>query len=413
MLRDDIQILLLLDLASDNPLGEEEVIGLMPDARRERRTFRLTEFGARPGPRGTPEDWDLTGRALAAMISAARYEIEKIKGNAHFYIAGRAALPVFAAAGFLLSKWAEITVLNQRPTKEWDKLAMREADDGADPPFFTIVEGLDPSRPLEASGDIALFLSTSYRAARDQLREFVSASGHSLAGIVEATTTDGMLEGADAARVAQQVTEILTKARATYPYATGIALFLAAPGSLAFIAGRAINPNIVGTTLVPNFQARTYVDALSLPLSDASLQDIPTDPQSISERQAVLDELVAAFADLKIIVTPDAFPPWMSPGARTRFVRHLAELEIQGTPEGSGFYLDVIAGQVMLGSSLLEALRPVDPSTRRRIGQNLLLHEVYHNVQGLRSTTYRGVGRAGFALEEVDYSADAFAVGLL
>jgi len=57
IMTDDIQILLLLDLASDNPLVEADVIGLLLADRRERRTLRLSAFGARPAPRGTPEDW--------------------------------------------------------------------------------------------------------------------------------------------------------------------------------------------------------------------------------------------------------------------------------------------------------------------------------------------------------------------
>jgi hypothetical protein len=409
---DDIQILLLLDLASDNPLVEADVVGLLPADRRERRTLRLTDFGARPAPRGTPEDWELTGRALAAMVAAARSEADKLAGTPHFYIAGRAALPVFAATGFILSKWADVTVLNQRPTKEWDCLALRDSVAAASP-FFTIVEGLDPTRPSEASGDIAVFISTSFRAARDQLRAFVSSSGHSLAGVVEASTTGRVLDASNAAQVAHEVTDILTKAKATHPHATGIALFLAGPGSLAVIAGRAVNPNIVGTALVPNFQASAYVDALALPLSDVPASVLPTDPASIAERQVVLDELAATFEELKSLVTEESLPPWMSAAARARFTHYLTELEMQRTPEGNEFYLDVVEGKVMLGSNLLEALRPVEKATRRRIGQNLLLHEVYHHDQGLRSTTYRGVGRAGFALEEVDYWADAFAIGVL
>ena len=49
-----------------------------------------------------------------------------------------------------------------------------------------------------------MFVSTSFRAARDQLRAFVSATGHSLAGIVEATTTGGVLNAANAAHAGLQ-----------------------------------------------------------------------------------------------------------------------------------------------------------------------------------------------------------------
>ncbi|MFP2924678.1 hypothetical protein ACLESO_05560 [Pyxidicoccus sp. 3LG] len=39
-----------------------------------------------------------------------------------------------------------------------------------------------------------------------------------------------------------------------------------------------------------------------------------------------------------------------------------------------------------------------------------LLHEGYHIAQGLTSYNYRGIGRAGFVLEGIDYDADVFSI---
>src|SRR6266540_609141 len=47
------------------------------------------------------------------------------------------------------------------------------------------------------------------------------------------------------------------------------------------------------------------------------------------------------------------------------------------------------------------------------MGAELLFHEVWHFDQNIRSTNYREVGRAGLAIEEVDYRADAVAIGTL
>jgi hypothetical protein len=46
-------------------------------------------------------------------------------------------------------------------------------------------------------------------------------------------------------------------------------------------------------------------------------------------------------------------------------------------------------------------------------GRLLLLHELFHDGQDLRTSNYYDVGRAGTVLEGVDFAADAFALAVL
>ncbi len=70
-------------------------------------------------------------------------------------------------------------------------------------------------------------------------------------------------------------------------------------------------------------------------------------------------------------------------------------------------------GTLSLGRGLLDALAAHGAVVAARIVQLIVLHEVLHERQNLESTTFFGIGRAGFALEEVDYTADAFAAETL
>jgi hypothetical protein len=78
------------------------------------------------------------------------------------------------------------------------------------------------------------------------------------------------------------------------------------------------------------------------------------------------------------------------------------------TPDDGAFDLSVAARRLSLGRSLLDALLRAPESVRVEIGIAVLLHELYHFDQNLHTTTYRGIGRAGFVLEELDYWADVF-----
>src|SRR5262245_21880518 len=116
---DAIQIVLLLDIATENPITLDAIQRFIPHERDERHVLKLTEFGVTQTPRGVPADWDGCAEALARMVADARARIPR-DASPHFYVAGRAALPVFVHLGLALSKWADVTVINRREDSTWD-----------------------------------------------------------------------------------------------------------------------------------------------------------------------------------------------------------------------------------------------------------------------------------------------------
>lgn len=150
-MRDPLQLLLILDLVPDNPIPLDEVLARLPDKRTDRKTFRLSDFGAKPAAPGASEPGSEWASAVTRMVEAARREAHPDGPPLHFYVAGRARLPVFAHLGQELSKWATITLLNQRPDDTWDVLSLQgTSSPPAAEPFFSVVRGLNPEAPFEA-----------------------------------------------------------------------------------------------------------------------------------------------------------------------------------------------------------------------------------------------------------------------
>jgi hypothetical protein len=165
---------------------------------------------------------------------------------------------------------------------------------------------------------------------------------------------------------------------------------------------------------VANYDGAAYRFALELPFQPRARRRIEHSPQDELARGRILEELRRAVDALKKKLAPTHLPATLRETEGERFLKRLGTIEIAPEPEGDAFTIDVSERTMTLGHGLLEALRKVaDAEERARIGQALLLHELYHFTQGLPSATFRDVGRAGFALEEVDFWADAVAVGAL
>ncbi|HVG62853.1 MAG TPA: hypothetical protein VNA24_30075 [Hyalangium sp.] len=94
---------------------------------------------------------------------------------------------------------------------------------------------------------------------------------------------------------------------------------------------------------------------------------------------------------------------------------HFLRAELSTTSESSadGFVFDYIGRKMSFTRPFLWALS----QARQRLGpaweefvRLFLLHEGYHIGQRLTGYSYRGIGRAGFVLEGIDYDADSFSV---
>jgi hypothetical protein len=289
---EEAQRILILDLASDNPVDMQIVESLLQSSS-NRRTYRVTEFGAIPSSEGgaaDPHAWRTWTDAVDRMLMRLREELGGDGGIAHYYVAGRAGLPIFAHLGVRLGKQARITAINQRPSGEWDvvpfqkprpisdtasTIGFRAPAAGASGPsggrFFEVVKGLD--RESSATGRVAVFVSTQRDLEAEKIRSFARKLDVPLADIVTirarppepGMTTRRWLSGSDGPRAAAELEEYFTAIKDCYPYNEGLIVFLAGPVSLGLMAGWAINPRIYTPVWLPYFRKNEYEPAVEIP----------------------------------------------------------------------------------------------------------------------------------------------------
>src|SRR5690606_5390103 len=112
------RVLLMLDLADENPLDPEQLLELRGDTA-STQAFSATDFGAVRTGRGWSAD-HRRGHSMAieAMMTAARPHIGR---HTEVLVGGRAGLASFAELGLRLSSWHDdVTLINRRKTGQWD-----------------------------------------------------------------------------------------------------------------------------------------------------------------------------------------------------------------------------------------------------------------------------------------------------
>lgn len=417
-MQDPVQLLLLLDIQSDFP--DEPVQDQLSRERARRIVLRASREGApsvrRQGSDVAAIDWDGLGHAIARLAARARAELREGE-RGQFFIAGHAPLPVFIHLGLELSAWAgRQTLLNQRKDGSWDVI---EVGAGKPPisPFFTEVRGLDFEEPSEASGNVAVFISTkSAPAPRAQIRAMLQRHGSEVAAVVELRTSgpmDAFLSAEYAGSAAAELEQAFSRIAGLYPHRTGLSLFIAGPATLAYLAGWAINPNLFTSIMVANYEGGDYQLALTLPWRRRDVRVLSQTTDDVLARKQVLEAVLDGIEALRAGLSTEDLPPFMEIERRERLIKNLRSLKLKREPWDGQFALHILSGELKIGAPLLEALRPSGLEVQRRFGQTLVLHEVYHLDQHLQSTNFHGIGRAGFALEEVDFWADAVALGAI
>jgi len=126
----------------------------------------------------------------------------------------------------------------------------------------------------------------------------------------------------------------------------------------------------------------------------------------------VREIVVRALDALKKEIVDTDLDELIPPEERANFLVRLAGLSFrdEGTNE---FSLSIAGGTFSVDDGLLEALRNGEASMQERFAKLLLVHELFHEYQSIRSTNYFEVGRAGVVLEAVDFAADVFALRVL
>jgi hypothetical protein len=412
------QIVILLDAERMPPL--EGVLAHVPHERAERLVLRYSDSGAphvvRQGPDATPVDWDGVAEGVAALAARACEACANASSPVRFYISGRAPLPVFVHLGYELSAWGEAqTILNRRKDDTWDILSL-EATTRPEPiSFFDGRRGVPLSEASQATGRVVVFSSTvgMPEAPHAALREMIRDAGEDLAGIVELRTGDArILDANTAAQAAQELAEALSQVPGSYPYSAGLAIAVAGPATLAFLAGRAVNRNIHGSLVVAEYEAPEYRGVLELPWRRRA-PILSMDAIAVADRQATLNRSLGSLENLRETLAPEDFRGILTEPNAKIVIERLRSLEFQSASNGDAFRLSILQRHVALGDGLLEILGTLAEEDQTRITQLLLIHEVHHFDQSIQSTDYMEVGRAGVALEEVDFEADVFSLSVL
>lgn len=420
------QILLLLDV--DAAVDSAAVLAQLPPVRKARYELRLTDLGYERAAGQTSRDalnWPSLLDAVHRMAGEALRLRPEDGTLGEVYVSGLAPLSAFFALGtFLDTRTSRVTAINLRRTEDlWDFLPLVPA---MGVPFFSPPGNVDPAAPHDAGGRVALFISTMGPiVSREALRAAAESSGDRLAGVVTvATPSRATLEAKNIGACTGELTENLSALAMAWPARSGLTVFLAGPGTLALAAGLSLNRNhYVGgsaTIELTEYVASKYVVVGRLPLPSARDAAVPNDAASILARRKVFDSVkrgVVALKDRLAVAhmrVPQGF--MAHPAARESLVqsvhRKLQQVRLGDEPVGQDFWLSTTKGQVSFGHGLLHALLGLDDRVLERLGQLFLLHELVHDPQNITSNTFRGIGRAGVVLEDVDFWADAFAISV-
>jgi hypothetical protein len=421
-MRDPLQIVFILDV--DKEVAIDQVRARLPSHREGVHILKLSEYGApivrRHGDEKSPVDWTGLALAVVRMVTDARKRSKGVEAPSEHYIAGHAPLAVFVHLSAELSAWAgPVTVINPRKDGTWAVVPLTRTAASSDVAFFDIVSELPVRAPSDIEGRLAVFISCGLPPLRKEMRALVRDQEEQVGEIIEIrTSTSRDLNDVTAAAAAQQLQDIFSKLRGAYPDASGLAIFIAGPAQLAAMVGRALNPTIHQSAWIADFDAGLYELAFSLPWRGARNLDISQTGEAKLRRQQALGELNAALSDFREQFGEEDLPPGsfpMTPQARQRFLGDVQRLKPLRESEGNDepFQLEILEDALIISPGLLEALALLDEAQRKALGQVFILHELFHVGQDLRSVHYHGIGRAGFALEEIDYWADAFALGVL
>lgn len=345
------QTVLFLDLATDNPLPEEEVFEQLPPSP-NRKVLRITNFGAQPTTRGQQwVEWRTWARAVDAMLAEAQTGHDPSR-TPRYYVAGRASLPLFAYLGLRRGKHGALTVLNQRDS-QWDFIPTEPA---AEQPthqrFFgepRVIPGDSPE------GQVAVFLSTGYAAPEDAIAEYLERHGEKRAATIVLETGPGSrwLSAETAGVAAAQVRELLADLRRHAPKARGAALFLAGPAPLAVMAGRSVNPHMFRPIWIPAFDANNYRDAIQWPpgavhggkLRALLLTAGPANMapmQLAAEEKAIRKQILAGVArggKVKLDVIRSAMVDDIL-GAMNEYRPHVLHIAAHGNKDGDLMFVD-------------------------------------------------------------------------
>lgn len=415
------RVLLWADLDAVQP-KEEEMMALMFPSTAPVHPVRLTSHGATPLRRdtgGAVSGWTGIGPALDRAAAEVR-ESGQREGECPVYVGGNAPMAVFLMIGLHLGPWAKSVFALQQPRDyPAQRFAMQAPTRSRTPElFFDRVEGL--SSPSRARGPVSLYVSLAGDEESAPLDDYMRAHYPAQAGCVTLSTrARRTLSTRNIGQVMLELRKHLQDLRAQYGGATGLVIAVNGAWPLALAVGQCINHKQFSFIEAVNFEGGAYRKALRFGEEEqAPPPPLSAEPADQLARAKVLSALREAVESFRRELEPEALrvPAGLMLDERAaeavlaELRSNLSGLRVQNKPGEGGFQMSVDRGELSFGAALLEALRGVDEAQLVILGPLFVLHELYHVAQRLGGAGYRGVGRAGFVLEEVDFWADAFAL---
>lgn len=377
-----LNILLNLDPWLDNPINEAQVREQIGD---DVIVHALHEHGIKQTRlRNDGIPWDEWVEALESMLRACEADTERAPDrDPHYFICGRAPLPLFAYLGARLSKWApHMTVINRRES-HWDRIDLAHAGSDGEP-FFQPARRLHDG--IEDVGKVAVFISTDHEMDLPTVRAYMRSAKAPIVGVVE-LRTDGRrwLTAANATAAAAEIDAELQGLRRHFPRHEGLVVFVAGPTQLALMIGRAINPRIHGSVEFPNFAGPDYVAAVRYPPPEVTpriliLTANPSDCRNIRDgheireikqmlRQTLAGRIVEPLVETS--VTPENLL-W----AMNRHKPHILQISAHGSIEGD---IGLEREDGKLGTAPMEAMKRALIATGKSV-RVIILNACYSAV---------------------------------
>lgn len=355
-------IVLWLDLAEHNQQDEASVRSSVPAGA---EILRLTEQGATPCPEGAPGRWRPVLDAIDRLVRQARTR-EPQPGGCHYWITGRAGLPAFFYLGHRLGKMAAITFVHQQRNGGAPvPLPLDAPQPAAAAPY--LARSPWPIPRTEAAAPVALAVS-SQKPVADSLIQDALARVHKRPAAIVRGHAEARLEPDTVPVAIHELDELIRETCAAHPTRETLALFLAGPSALAFLAGNAINSRACRNVHVFQYEGDRYTVAFELPYPPVPARNVAlwlgasplgTDPLALAEEIRQIQLALARVKEgdrLAIASIPNARPMDLVRQLQER-QPGLIQFSGHGGPGGPLFQDDSGQQRPLLAADLAELLR--------------------------------------------------------
>lgn len=265
-----LQVLLLLDVHMEIPT--QAIQQHLSDRAGSVRVLELHKDCGGPRLLGdvqlTSEHWNQIAAAVSRMASQAQAMRPKGGPPVDFFFYGRAPLPALVQLGMELGTSAgHQYFLERRDDESWGLLPLQGAIDTDSPAFFGVVRGLKRAEPSLGKGRAALFIGQGHDLPIFPITDFFEDNQEEMAGLIEIRPESPEFELTEhhSASAASELLHAFRQLRTAYPGASGAVLFVSPRSPIAFMAGRALKPSLVGSVLTTYHRGDAYHVALSLP----------------------------------------------------------------------------------------------------------------------------------------------------